>query len=102
MIFHIGLAEFRFLQTILAKFWSLQIGHTCNKKKGKACKIKTEMETQGRVKFEEVTSNNNIWNIKTQQLTTTNVTAQAGAEPGCIQEALAGFTNGAKQGYFSP
>ena len=31
--------------------------------KGKACKIKTEIGTQGRVKFEEVTSNNNIWNI---------------------------------------
>ena len=39
------------------------------------------METQGRVKFEEVTSNNNIWNITTQQLTTTNATAQVGAEP---------------------
>ena len=66
LILHIGLAEFRFLETILAKFWSLQIGHMCNKKKGKACKIKTEMETQGRVKFEEVTSNNNIWNTTTQ------------------------------------
>ena len=95
---HIGLAEFRFLETILVLFWTLQIGHTYNKKKalkGKACKIKTEMETQGRVKFEEVTSNNNIWNITTQQLTTTNVTAQAGAEPECIQEALTGFAKGA-------
>ena len=65
------------------------------KNKGKACKIKTEMETQGRVKFEGVTSTNNIWNITTQQLTTTNATAQAGAEPGRIQEALAGFAKGA-------
>ena len=61
------------------------------KKKGKACKIKTEMETQGIVKFEEVTCNNSIGNITTQQLTTINPTAQAGAEPGRIQEALAGF-----------
>ena len=76
-------------------FWSLQFGHMCNKKKGKAGERKTEMETQGRVKFEGVTSTNNIWNITTQQLTKTNATAQAGAEPGRIQEALAGFAKGA-------
>ena len=58
--------EFRFLEKSLAKFWSLQIGHTCNKKKGKAWKRKTEMETQGRVKFEGVTSISNIWNTITQ------------------------------------
>ena len=56
----------RVLETRLVKLWSLHIGHTCNKKKGKACKIKTEMETQGRVKFEGVTSINNIWNITKQ------------------------------------
>ena len=70
-----------------------------NKKKGKACKIKTEMETQGRVKFEGLTSINNVWIITTQQLTTTNATAQAGAEPGRIQEALAGFAKGLKYLY---
>ena len=46
------------------------------------------MEAQWNIKFEGVTSINNIWN-------TTNTTAQAGAEPGRIQEALAGFAKGA-------
>ena len=57
------------------------------------------MEAQGRVKFEGATSISYIRNTITQQLTTTNTTAKAEAEPGRTQEALAGFTKGLKDLY---
>ena len=53
------------------------------------------METQGELNLKEEEAPTTSGTQQTQQLTTTNATAQAGAEPGSIQEALAGFAKGA-------
>ena len=53
------------------------------------------METQGDISLKEQEAPSTSGTQQTQQLTTTNATAQVGAEPGRIQEALAGFAKGA-------
>ena len=53
------------------------------------------METQGEISLKEQEAPTTSGTQQTQQLTTTKATAQAGAKPGRIQEALAGFPKGA-------
>ena len=53
------------------------------------------METQGEISLKEQEAPTTSETQQTKQLTTTNATEQAGAEPGRIQEALTGFMKGA-------
>ena len=63
--------------------------------KGKACKIKTRRRLKGELNLKEEEAPTTSGTQQKQQWTTTNTTVQAGAEPGRIQEALAGFAKGA-------